>query len=445
MSDDTRARQKALRDAVVGVWVAAFASIAVAAISVPRSPQPHGALVATTLVFVLGVLVTARRAAARGGALAVVSTGIVAAGGIPALVCLSIYAATRPIVACYALDCRADLNVALIIGGVSTLVPLAGTTALASVLTTLRGRGHGHVVALATIVLALASALAVIATARAFRVPTVDRYVETVGVVGTVPGARLGRYYTPAPPHPPPQLFGAQWSFVDGPNPCHLSIGGGGYDIAAVRPRPPSDAPPAAEVECPEVRIRHDDRRSLVVVDEPTENGGFTPAFVVSTATHTSGPLYPHRYDLGDDVAAPRPWIVMAAAAVVAALALVLRRLLTERHDRATWRAARLGTHRGDGWVAFDDDAEPPIHLASAVALPAGPVHVIGAATRAPDGAADYRSAGPRAADGVVAGDLAAMTALSQDRMKSTIVIAATMAVAATVPLAASMFILTLD
>lgn len=451
MSDDTRAGQEALHRAVVGVWLATFASVAVAAIFVPRSPQPHGALVATTLVFVLGVLVTARRAAARGGAFVVVSTGIVAAGAIPSLVCLSIYAATRPIVACYALDCGASIGVAVIIGGVSTVAPLAGTTALASLLTTLRGRGHGPVVALASIALAIASALSVYETAHAFRVPTVDRYVETISEVGRVPAAKLPRGSSERPYTTSPvskELFDAQWSAVGGPNPCHLSIGGGGYDIAAARRSSAGDPPSATEVECPEVRIRHDHKRGVIVVDEPAEGGGFTPAFVVSTSTGISGPLRPLRYEIGSDVAAPRLWIIMAAAGVVAALALLFRRLLAERRHHATWLAARLGTHRGDGWIAFDDDDDdgaPPIHLASAAALPVGPVHVIGASERAAGGVGGYRSAGPHAAEGAMAGDRATMTLLSKGRMKSTLVIAATMAAAATVPLAAAMFILTLD
>jgi hypothetical protein len=70
----------------------------------------------------------------------------------------------------------------------------------------------------------------------------------------------------------------------------------------------------------------------------------------------------------------PTAWIVSLAVGTVLALGLGLGAVRV-RFRADAWRSAVGGTHRGKGWVLFDQDA-PPVHFAAAASLPAGPVSV---------------------------------------------------------------------
>jgi hypothetical protein len=70
----------------------------------------------------------------------------------------------------------------------------------------------------------------------------------------------------------------------------------------------------------------------------------------------------------------PTGWIASLGVGALLALGLALAAVVERRRAEA-WRSAIPGTHRGEGWVVFDDHA-PPIHFAAAAALPVGPVSV---------------------------------------------------------------------
>jgi hypothetical protein len=250
-----------------------------------------------------------------------------------------------------------------------------------------------------------------------------------------VRGARFhledGDRYRNAPEGPEAALLGATWTWYATEEPCHLSIGGGGgYALRAT-------ANVGSEVVCPDVRVRADPYRAILVIDEARVDG-FRPAFATNTRTRTSGPLYPDHYMI-QNLAPARLWVRCGAGGVLAALALLLARVAAERRHVRAWRAARVGHHRGDGWIAFDDDASPPLHVPSATGLPEGEVRVLGAADARAGG---YRTSSAAAASTAVAGELDTIVVDARARTIATLTLSALVATLVAAPLATALFVL---
>jgi hypothetical protein len=294
--------------------------------------------------------------------------------------------------------------------------------------------------AVGVVAMTLASLVAAAGVARGVRYPTTDRYLETVPEIGRVGGARFSSAVrdgaAPVIPsstreHVP--LLDARWTADTARGrPCRLSIAGGSYDIEAVETT-------STEVICPAVRVRHDASRGIVVIDAKTASGELAPVFSVDTKNGgVSGPTYADGYEL-PRIAPSRVWIIGGAAGVLAAIALVLARVRAERRLLAKWQAAVIGRHRGDGWVAFDDDAFPPLHIASACDLPSGEVRVLGIARSA---SSDYRTTGAASSTDVVAADLASVERTSREHIAGTIAVYGLVALIAATPVGAGLFVL---
>jgi hypothetical protein len=286
----------------------------------------------------------------------------------------------------------------------------------------------------------VAAATAGAGGARGHHYPTTDHYLASVPEVGRVGGARFSVPAQdgegPVVPSSTPELvplLDARWTAEpDRGRPCRLSIAGGSYDIAAVQRT-------STEVICPAVLVRHDVSRGLVIIEAKNANGEHVPAFSVDTKNGgVSGPTYADGYEL-PRIAPSRVWIIGGAAGVLAAIALLLARLRAERILLARWRAAPVARHRGDGWLAFDDDAFPPLHLASAGDLPPGEVRVVGLERSA---SGDYRSTGAASSSDAVAADLASVERTSRERIAGTIAVYGLVAFLAATPVGAGLFML---
>jgi hypothetical protein len=439
----TSASTAPLGDVIKGTWLGSAAAVAVCASTFSIAYPPYAAIVATAGVLIAVVLVVARTASRSEGARGAVLAAAGGAGALPALVVVSLYAATRPLMryVCTDRGCYPKLDTILFVGAGVTLVPLVmSTVAVIAIANRRREPLGGFAPAVGAVAMILATLVAGAGVARGLVYPTTDHYLENVPEVGRVGGASF-----PAPvrdvagpviPSSTPELvplLDAKWTAEpDRGRPCRLSIAGGSYDIPAVETTSP-------DVICPAVRVRHDASRGIVVIDAKTASGELVPAFSVDTKNGgVSGPTYADGHEL-PRIAPSRVWIIAGAAGVLAAIALVLARLRAERNLLAQWRAAAVGRHRGDGWVAFDDDASPPLHIASAADLPAGEVRVTGLARSAGGG---YRSTGAGSSSGAVAADLATIERTSRERIAGTIAVYGLVAFIAATPVGAGLFVL---
>jgi hypothetical protein len=345
---------------------------------------------------------------------------------------------------CTDLVCHPKLETILSIGAGVTIVPLMmSTAAVVSIVRWRCGPSGAFVPVVGAFAMMLATVVAGAGVARGLRYPTTDHYLATVPEIGRVGGARFSvpeeEGAGPVIPSSTPELvplLDARWTAEpDRRRPCRLSIAGGSYDIEAVQTT-------STDVICPAVLVRHDVSRGLVVIEAKNASGEHVPAFSVDTKNGgVSGPTYADGYEL-PRIAPSRVWIIGGAAGVLAAIALVLARLRNERSLVARWRAAPVARHRGDGWLAFDDDAFPPLHVASAGDLPPGEVRVVGLERSA---SRDYRSTGAVSSSNADAADLASVERTSRERIAGTLAVYGLVACIAATPVGAGLFMLLRD
>ena len=435
---------RALRGAVARLALGLTVAVASCAVVTTRSRDPYAGVAAAVLVFVVTSLLVARWARRRAGTRLLVLSTVVGAGALPALVAVSLYAASRPLIPCYSVDCSTKVETVLEVGGVTTLIPFALAAAVAVGLARLRlpviERVFPYVGAVA---LAIATVVTAVAMSHALHRPAVDRYVDALPELGRMRGATFlvsdrDQYLRVSEPEgPEAALLGATWSWRGADAPCHLSVGGGGYELRAVRVQKFTAASMRSEVVCPDIRVRADPWRAILVIDESSVEG-FRPAFATNTRTQTSGPLYPDHYTV-KDLAPARIWVRFGGGGVLAALALFFARVAVERRHVRAWRAARVGHHRGDGWIALDDDDSPPLHVPSARGLPEGEVRVLGAADARAGG---YRTSNAAAASTAVAGQLDSIVADARSRVIATLLLSALLATLVAAPLATALVVL---
>ena len=433
-----------LRGAIARLALGLAVAVVSCAVVTTQSRYPYAGVTAAALVFVVTNLLVAGWAARRAGSRLVVMSAVVGAGALPALVTVSFHAASRPLIACYIVDCSTKVETALVVGGITTLIPFAVASAVAIGLARRRGpvieRVLPYVGALA---LGLATVVTAVATSHALHRPAVDRYVDALPELGRVHGATFlvsdrDQYLrVSADERPEAALLGATWSWHGADAPCHLSIGDASYELRAAQIEKWTPARMRSEVVCPDIRVRADPWRAILVIDESTAHG-FRPAFATNTRTGTSGPLYPERYMI-NDLAPARIWVRFGAGGILAALALFFARVAAERRHVRAWRAARVGHHRGDGWIALDDDASPPLHVPGARGLPEGEVRVLGAADARAGG---YRSSNAAAASTAVAGELDEIVAGARARVIATLLLCALLATLVAAPLATALVVL---
>ncbi len=357
---------RALRGAIARLALGFAAAVVSCAVVTTRSRYPYWGVAAAALVFVVTSLLVAGWAARRAGTRLVVLSTVVGAGALPALVAVSLYAASRPLIPCYSVDCSTKVETVLLVGGTTTLIPFALATAVAIGLARRRQPVIERILAyVGAVALGLATIVTAVAMSHALHRPAVDRYVDALPELGRLRGATFlvsdrdqYLFRVSEPEGPEAALLGATWSWRGADAPCHLSIGGGGYELRAVRTQKSSAASLRSEFVCPDIRVREDPWRAILLVDE-SSGEGFRPAFATNTRTQTPGPLYPDHYMI-KDLAPARMWVRFGAGGVLASLALFFARVSTERRHVRAWRAARVGHHRGDGWIALDDDASPP-------------------------------------------------------------------------------------
>lgn len=433
---------RALRGVIAWLSLGLAVGVVTCAVVTTMSRYPYAGVAAAALVFVATSLLVAGWAGRRAGPRLVVLTTVVGAGALPALVAVSLFAASRPLIPCYSVDCSVKVETALVVGGVTTLIPFALATAVAIGLARLRQPFVERVLAyLGAIALGISAVVTAVATSHALHRPAVDRYVDAIPELGRVRGATFlvkdGNQYLSAPEGAEAAVLGATWSWYGAGEPCHLSIGGVGYELRAARIHETTAARMRSEVVCPDVRVRADPWRAILIIDESSVDG-FRPAFATNTRTQTSGPLYPAR-SMVENLAPARIWVRCGAGGVLAALALLFARVVAERRRVQAWRAARVGHHRGDGWIAFDDAAAPPLHVPSAKGLPVGEVRVLGGAGGRNGG---YRSSSATAASTAVAGELGAIVDDARARVTATLTLSALMATFVAAPLATALIVL---
>lgn len=351
---------KSLRGAIAGSWLGTAIAVAVCAATFRPWYPGYSSLAATALVLIVSVLLVARRAAKKEGAWGVILAAVAGAGALPSFIVMSLYGATRPLMACRGIvgvDCFPTNETVLYVGAGTTILPLILSSVAATLIAKRRRRPIARVIpVVAAVGLLVATIVAVVAGSRGLRFVSGDRYLDTVPEeIGQLAGARfvVMRH----------DLFGdtasidavttsgsspvltAKWSYHARGLPCELEIGGGSCRIAAIEIRKTAVGGDAEEIVCPPVRIRQDASRGLLIVDEPSPNGDFRPASSVRSegpSGAVSGPLYVDGADL-PRVAPARVWVIGAVAGVVAALGLVFVRLRSERHVVARWRVAPIG------------------------------------------------------------------------------------------------------
>jgi hypothetical protein len=435
-----------LADVIKGTWLGSALAVGVCASTFSIAYPPYAAITATALVLIAVVLVVARNASHDEGARGAVLAAAAGAGAVPALVVVSLYAATRPLMryVCTDLVCHPKLETILSVGAGVTIVPLMmSTAAVVSIVRWRRGPIGLFVPVVGALAMILATVVAGAGVARGLRYPTTDHYLATVPEIRRVGGARFSvppeDGAGPVIPSSTPELvplLDARWTAEpDRRRPCRLSIAGGSYDIEAVQTT-------SKDVICPAVLVRHDVSRGIVVIEAKNAGGEHVPAFSVDTKNGgVSGPTYADGYEL-PRIAPSRVWIIGGAAGVLAAIALVLARLRAERSLLARWRAAPVGRHRGDGWVAFDDDAFPPLHIASAGDLPPGEGRGGGR-----EGCASrvFRTTGGVTTTNARAPDHASVERTSRERIAGTIAVYGLVAFIAATPVGAGLFMLLRD